>query len=72
MLAGDHVALAAASHKLKGAAANLGAVELTASCAELESVARDGAAIGQADVARFDHQLDLASGALAAALTGPS
>jgi PAS domain S-box-containing protein len=71
-LAGDHMALAAASHKLRGAAANLGAVDLTACCAELESSARNGAAVEDAGVSRFDRQLDLASTALAAALPAAS
>src|SRR5688572_20851809 len=40
--AGDAVALEAAAHALKGAAAAIGAIALRTSCAELETTARTG------------------------------
>ncbi len=62
--AGDHAAVTAIAHTLKGAAGNLGATKLAARAAELETAARSGGA------AELTNKLDALELELAHLLTG--
>jgi len=63
--AGDASALARAAHALKGAASNIGALQLYASCVELEATARSQLPVdGAACVARLQTQLQQTQAAL--------
>ncbi len=72
---GDGNSLARGAHQLKGAAANLGAVAVAASCSELERIGRSAAAGEAAGVAgagvvldRLEAELEAAASRLATAL----
>ena len=67
----DPAAVARESHKLKGAAANLGAERLATLCGEIELAARAGSADPAAGaITRLDVELARASSALVDALSG--
>jgi PAS domain S-box-containing protein len=67
----DGEALGQAAHKLKGAAANIGATRAAAICSELEHGAQDVESDAMEILARLESELELVNTALSAAVAGP-
>lgn len=71
---GDGTALHKAAHRLRGAAANLGAIPLASVCAELETRGREGSRLDSVDdlLDQLEQELTRSSSALTQALVQPA
>jgi HPt (histidine-containing phosphotransfer) domain-containing protein len=70
--AGELAAAGAVAHALKGASANVGAVQVRARCADVEAAAKAGDRAGAAaHAARMAPEVEAALAALASALRAP-